>query len=133
MIKQVINVEDYWKIIVYYNVDYNLFDYIAYDFHRAGASDYVISRIYKTMKRRKAKAVTLSNRILHISVVVFNKHKDKLDYINSIVHESEHVKQAMLIAYNVKDEGEAPAYTIGFIVMKMLQSKVLNKSLFKNL
>lgn len=85
------------------------------------------------MKRRKAKAVTLSNRLTHISVVVFNKHKNKLDYINSIVHEAEHVKQAMLIAYNVEDAGEPPAYTIGFIVMKMLQSKVLNKSLFKNL
>lgn len=133
MIKQVINVEDYWKIIVYYNVDYNLFDYIAYDFHCIGANDYVINRIYKTMKCRKAKAVTLSNRLLHISIVVFNKHKEKLDYINSIVHEAEHVKQAMLIAYNVKDEGEAPAYTIGFIVMKMIQSKVLNKNLFKNL
>ena len=79
MIKQVINVEDYWKIIVYYNVDYNLFDYIAYDFHCAGASDYVINRIYKTMKHHKAKAVTLSNRLTHTSVVVFNKHKTKLD------------------------------------------------------
>ena len=72
------------------------------------------------MKRRKAKAVTLSNRLLHISVVVFNKHKDKLDYINSIVHEAEHIKQHMLKAYNVDDEGEPPAYTVGYIAMKML-------------
>lgn len=120
MIKQVINVEDYWKIIVYYNVDYNLFDYIAYDFHCAGASDYVINRIYKTMKRRKAKAVTLSNRLTHTSVVVFNKHKNKLDYINSIVHEAEHIKQAMLKYYSISDEGEEPAYTIGYLAMKML-------------
>ena len=121
MIKQLINIDGYWEVIVYYNVDYNLFDYIAYDFHCAGASDYIINRIYKTMKRHNAKAVTLSNRLTHTSVVVFNKHKNKLDYINSIVHEAEHIKQHMLKAYNVDDFGEAPAYTIGYLVMMMLK------------
>lgn len=27
----------------------------------------------------------------------------------------------MLMAYNIKDSGEDPAYTIGYIVMKMLE------------
>ena len=31
MIKRVININGYWKIIVYYNVNYNLFDYIVDD------------------------------------------------------------------------------------------------------
>lgn len=126
MIRQTINVNNYWKIIVYYNVNYNLFNYIAEDFYSIGASTKTINRIYNTMIKRKAKAVTLSNEYDRVSVVVFNKHKNKYDYINSIVHEAEHVKQDMLSSYNVKDEGEEPAYTIGFIVMKMLQSKVLN-------
>ncbi len=37
----------------------------------------------------------------------------RIDYINSIVHEAEHIKQAMLKAYRVEDKGEPPAYTIG--------------------
>ena len=43
------------------------------------------------------------------------------DYINSLVHEAEHIKQAMLRAYKVRDTGENPAYTVGYLVMRMRQ------------
>ena len=68
----------------------------------------------------KDKAVTCSNIKEHISVVIFNYHKNKYDYINSIIHEAEHVKQHMLKAYAVVDEGEPSAYTVGYIAMIML-------------
>ena len=67
----------------------------------------------------KAKAVTFSSPMKHISIVLFNIHKNKSDYINSIVHEAEHIKQAMLKAYQVEDRGEAPDYTIGYLVSRM--------------
>lgn len=72
------------------------------------------------MSNGLAKAVTVSNIEKHISVVLFNPHREMYDYINSIVHEAEHIKQDMLRAYNVDDSGEPPAYTIGYLVMKML-------------
>ena len=125
MIRQLINVNDYWKIIVYYNIDYNLLNYITYDLYSIEINNKIINRIYKMLYKRYAKAVTISNGYYKTSIVIFNKHKTKADYINSIVHEAEHVKQAMLKEYNIDDYGEAPAYTIGFIVMKMLESKVL--------
>lgn len=71
------------------------------------------------MHSGKAKAVTFSNIAQHISVVLFNVHTNKVDYINSVVHEAEHIKQAMLYAYNVEDKGEPPAYTIGYLVSQM--------------
>lgn len=55
----------------------------------------------------------------HISIVVFNRHDDMEDYINSLVHEAEHVKQAMLHAYDVRDSGEPPAHTVGYLVSRM--------------
>jgi hypothetical protein len=67
-----------------------------------------------------AKGVTISNTYLYTSIVLLNKHKDYYDYINSIVHEAEHIKQSILKTYNIKDEGEPPAYTIGYIAKKML-------------
>lgn len=66
------------------------------------------------------KAFTLSIFTKRTSVVGFNKHKNKYDYINSVVHEAEHVKQDVLRYYKVKDEGEPPAYTIGYIVVRMI-------------
>ena len=69
---------------------------------------------------KHSKAVTISSITKKVSVVLFNKHKNYNDYINSIVHESEHIKQSMLYAYNIEDYGEAPAYTVGYIASQLL-------------
>jgi len=132
MIKQYINIDNYWKVVVYYNINYNLFDYIVKDLNKLNTNTKTISNIYKNMSTEKAKAVTISNIKYKRSVVLFNTHKSFSDYINSIIHEAEHIKQAMLKAYNVDDKGEAPAYTIGFIVMKMLTKKILKRLELKN-
>lgn len=121
MIKRIINIDKYWKVIVYYNIDYNFFYAIKKDLRRIDCSNYQIETIYNKMITHSAKAVTISNVDLYTSVVLFNKHYDINDYINSIVHESEHIKQSILYAYNIKDKGEKPAYTIGYIAMKIME------------
>lgn len=119
MIRQSFDIEGYWRVIVYYNVDYGLFSSVEREMLHYGAAPEVVKDIYGNMSSGKAKAVTYSNCPRHISMVLFNRHGTMADYINSIVHEAEHIKQAMLAAYGVEDAGEPPAYTIGFIVMKM--------------
>ena len=125
MIKRIININNYWKVIVYYNIDYNFFDYVENDLLHYGTPVESIKRIYHNM-RTNAKAFTYSNTKYRVSIVGFNIHFDKYDYINSIVHEAEHIKQAMLDYYNIPDEGENAAYTIAYIATKMLQMIVLN-------
>ena len=71
------------------------------------------------MSTGKALAFTQSNLKKHVSIVGFNRHKNSYDYLNSIVHEVEYIKQAMLEAYSVDDKGEPPAYTIGYLIMRM--------------
>ena len=119
MIKQVFDVEFYWKVIVYYNVDYNLFYLVEESLKEAGISKLMLRELLLMMYSGKAKAVTYSNIEEHICVVLFNYHENEKDYINSIVHEAEHVKQAMLEAYQVEDKGELPAYTMGYLVGRM--------------
>lgn len=124
MIKHIININNYWKVIVYYNIDYNFFDYVENDLLYYGTPVESIKRIYYNM-RTTAKAFTYSNDKYRVSIVGFNIHSDKYDYINSIVHEAEHIKQAMLNYYNIKDEGENAAYTVAYIATKMLQIKLM--------
>lgn len=119
MVRQQFDVGRYWRVIVYYDVDYNLFYVIADDLVETGFSQEEIDNLYGDLRSGKAKAVTCSSLKEHISVVILPEHVDKTDYINSIVHEAEHVKQAMLKVYGVEDQGEPPAYTIGHIVGKM--------------
>lgn len=119
MIRQKIDVVGYWKVIVYYDMDCNLFYFAAKDLQSAFFSTALIRNIEKELFKNNAKAVTCSNEEKHVSIVIFIKHKSVSDYINSIVHEAEHVKQAMLNAYRVLDEGEPPAYTMGYLVGQM--------------
>ena len=84
-----------------------------------GIGGRIVKDIYGMMSSGKAKAVTISNVYKHESIVLFNKHRWFEDYLNSLVHEAEHIKQSMLYAYRIEDEGEAPAYTIGYLVMRM--------------
>ena len=125
MFKRIININNYWKVIVYYNIDYNFFDYIKFDLLKYSTPVEKIKHIYYNM-RHTAKAFTYSNNKHRVSIVGFNTHTNKYDYINSIVHEAEHVKQAMLTYYNIEDEGENAAYTIAYIATKMLQLIVFN-------
>jgi type VI protein secretion system component Hcp len=121
MIRQSFDAEGFWKVIVYYNVDYNFFDSIKWELMVADISKEGIEEVWDIMSTGEAKAVTCSNVNKHISVVLFNSHTSAADYINSLVHEAEHVKQAMLQAYRVEDEGEPSAYTVGYIVMRMYE------------
>lgn len=120
MIKQCINANNKWKVIVYYDIDYNLFRYVADELRDIGVRERAIKRVAYLSLTGEVKAFTFSNYRLGISVVGFNKHRTIKDYINSITHEAEHVKQHMLEAYCVADKDEPPAYTIGFLASKML-------------
>ena len=121
MIRHQFNVEQYWQVIVYYNVDYGFFHSICKELYGIGFSNEDIKHLGKVMYSGEAKAVTCSNNRYRKSIVLFNVHHDVQDLLNSIVHEAEHIKQAMLQAYNVEDSGEPPAYTIGYLVMRMCE------------
>lgn len=122
MIKQVFDIDGYWEVIVYWNMDYNFFGDVEFELMKTGFSRAAIEEVYDTLRNGDAKAVTCSRTGERRSVVIFNTHKSKADYISSIVHESEHVKQSILASYNIEDRGEAPAYTIGYIVKKMYET-----------
>ena len=121
MIKQVFYAEHYWEVIVYWNVDYDLFYDIAHELLSIRFSRAAVEEIRKVMEYGYAKAVTCSSTEDCVSIVIFNYHSSKADYINSIVHEAEHIKQAMLKAYDIEDKGEPPAYTIGYLASRMYE------------
>lgn len=122
MIRQEFDILTYWKVIVYYDIDYNFFNYIEDELAKLSTPIGRIKHIKHELKHH-AKAVTFSDTTKRISLVLFNKHESNIDYMDSIVHEAEHIKQHILKVYNVKDEGEDAAYTIGYIIRQMLKVK----------
>lgn len=121
MIKKIFNINNKWKVIVYYNIDYNLFAYMAKDIRNLGLKDSSIYRIYKMLRSGRAKAVTISSPVKKCSIVAFNPTDNTYDLINSIAHEAVHVMEAMLNYYEIDIKDEPPAYTVGHLVRIMMQ------------
>ena len=121
MIRQDFYVEHYWKVTVFYDWNCDFLCEIVNELKSNEFSKDFIRKISYNIYVENVKAVTCSNMENRVSVVIFNNHKSDADYLNSIVHEAEHIKQAMLKAYKVKDAGEPPAYTVGYLVMRMYE------------
>ena len=119
MIRQQFSVDGYWEVIVYYDVDFDLLEAVYKELRDIGFSNRGILEVFKTLRKKRTKAVTCTNGYSHTSIVLFKPHDDWYDYLNSLVHEAEHVKQAMLDTYLIEDKGEPPAYTIGYLVERM--------------
>ena len=90
-IRQDIDIDGYWRIIVCYDVNLEQED----------------------------SGFTYTNFNNKLSIVGIGKTTSKKEFINTIVHEAKHVQSHICHYYNVKEDGEDAAYLIGYIVMKM--------------
>ena len=91
MIRQDIDVEGYWKIIVVYNAP-------------LGNRDV---------------GFTYTDNDKKTSIVGIAKTSSQEQFINTIVHEAKHVQSHICEYYKVPEDGEQAAYLIGYIVQKM--------------
>ncbi len=91
MIRQDIDVEGYWKIIVVYNA----------------------------LLGRKDVGFTYTDPSKKTSIVGIAATSSQEEFLNTIVHEAKHVQSHICEYYNVPEDGEQAAYLIGYIVQKM--------------
>lgn len=91
MIRQDINIEGYWRIIVCYDVELGELNggFTQTDFNK------------------------------RLSIVGIGKVSSTRQLINTIVHEAKHIQSHICNYYKVPEDGEQAAYLIGYIVMKM--------------
>lgn len=91
MIRQDIDVEGYWKIIVIYD---------AY----LGSLDTGFTHTDFNKKR---------------SIVGIAPTSSQEEFMNTLVHEAKHVQSHICKYYNVEEDSEQAAYLIGYIIQKM--------------
>lgn len=119
IIKQYINIDNHWLVIVYYNIDYNQFYIMKDELLDIGSPVEEIDEIYHALLNNEVKAFTATNSKQHTSIVGVTTHNDKSDYMSSLVHEAKHITDDIMKEYNITNYGEPPAYTIGYIVKRM--------------
>ena len=91
MIRQDIDINGYWKVIVAYNV-------------WLGKRDTGFTHTDFNKKR---------------SIVGISLTTSKEQFFNTLVHEIKHVQSHICMYYNVEEDSEAAAYLSGFIAQKM--------------
>ena len=91
MIRQDIDINGYWKIIVAYDVE-------------LGQKDGGFT--YTDFKRKQ-------------SIVGIGKSTSNSQLLNTITHEAKHVQSHICRYYKIKEDGEDAAYLIGYIVQQM--------------
>jgi len=121
MIKDVLNVNNKWRVIIYFNIDYNSLSYLSIELKKYNVVNNYIKNIILRFKNKHIKAVTISNIEEKYSIVCFRRHKSEVDMLNSIIHESEHIKDSIVKYYNVENDDESNAYTIGFVSSQIIK------------
>ena len=91
MIRQDIDVEGYWKIIV----------------------------VYGAYLGKQNTGFTYTNLDKRTSIVGISSTSSYEQFMNTIVHEAKHVQSHICEYYNVPEDSEEAAYLIGYIVQKM--------------
>ena len=119
MIKSTIDVDGYWSIVLFVDVDYDNFDIIESALTDILAPISVIDEIYDKISYELNSGVTFTNSNFKTSIVCINKASSKEQLINTISHEAYHVQSAICDYYNVSLDSEDAAYLMGYIVGKM--------------
>ena len=122
MIKSVIDVDGYWSVVLFVDVDYDRYDTIESALTDILAPISVIDDIYNKISYKFNSGVTFSNPEFKTSVVCINKTTSREELINTISHEADHVQDTICKYYNVTLDSEDAAYLIGYLVGKMYYS-----------
>lgn len=92
MIRQDIDVEGYWKVIVIYNAP---------------------------LGNRKDVGFTHTDSRKRTSIIGIAATSSQEQFLNTLVHEAKHVQSHICAYYNVPENGEQAAYLIGYLIQKM--------------
>lgn len=119
MIKQCLNVEGYWTIVIYYKPDRKDYKYIIKDLTTLGCSTSDINSIKREVFGKYNTGFTTTNLEKRYSIVCINKTDSTEQFINTIVHEAKHIQSSICKYYNVSEHGEKAAYLIGYLIQNM--------------
>ena len=122
MIRSVIDIDGYWSVVLFVDVDYDRYDIIESALTDILAPISIIDEIYDKISYKLNSGVTYSNPDFRTSIICINKTSDREELINTISHEADHVQDTICKYYNITLDSEDAAYLIGYLVGKMYYS-----------
>lgn len=123
MIQQKFYIEKYdWKVVVLYETDISNFDYILDVLEEICNDRKTIVRVANNiLSNHKDTGFTYSNLDIKCSLIIISKTTSKGEFINTLVHEIDHLQSHIATVYNLNMKGEEVAYLIGDIGKTMFE------------
>lgn len=109
-----------WRVRVYYAVTTYRTDDILKDFAEAGCRGIQLKRAYNSLKRNALDTgITYSNFTSRKTVMVISLTSSPAEFLNSWMHEMQHLCRHVAAAFGIDPYGEEAAYLAGDVGQRM--------------
>ena len=124
MIHDTIHLTDYeWTIDAYFAVTHYDVDDIMMSLWSIGCDAENANRAFSNLSSgRLDSGLTYSNRLMHHSVLVVGKASDASQFVNSFVHEVDHLGRHISKMFGIDQDSEDVSYLCGDIAQALFKS-----------
>lgn len=119
MTKHYIDIVGKWAFIFAYNIEEKALGEVGEWLEALGAEPRDIFRAQRVLTRMNT-GLTYSNTSLRMSVMCIGRADSETQWLDTIVHEIDHLKNAIINYYDVDNDSEDAAYLQGFIMKKIM-------------
>jgi len=114
MIEKYIDIDGYWGILFCYDYDRRDYDRMRAIMRTFGMSEYKIIEAMEVL-RKPDTGMTISNSGTTMSVMFVSPATSYQQYFDTIAHELDHVQDAILRHYGIRQGSEDAAWLQGYL------------------
>lgn len=114
MLRDYLDIDKHWGILAYYDVTPEDFSQLGPILREFGCPEWEIDRACKTI-RQTNKAFVFNAPWARMSVMVVGRVSNPSQFINSLLHEFDHLQDCILEYYHVNHGTEDAAYLQGYL------------------
>ena len=119
MLWQTIDLDGYWLATVIYVPQDRDMPTVAEALSDLGCTDGEISETWRLMTEEWNRGYTWSNPHRRRSITLIGRATDWPQFFDTVMHETGHIRDEIMKAYDIMNYGEPPAYTQGEIGRQM--------------
>lgn len=119
MLWQEIDLDGYWLATVIYVPQERDMPIVAEALEKLGCPEKDIMDTWQAVTREWNKGYTWSNPSRRRSITIIGRAEDWPQLFDTVLHETGHIRDEIMAAYDVMNYGEPPAYTQGEIGRQM--------------
>ena len=119
MLWQQIDLDGYWLATVIYVPQERDMPIVAEALERLGCPEKDIMDTWQAVTKEWNRGYTWSNPSRRRSITIIGRAEDWPQLFDTVLHETGHIRDEIMAAYDVMNYGEPPAYTQGEIGRQM--------------